>query len=118
GRATGVRPGDIVGAIANEAGIPGRSIGAIDIYDRATFVEVPAADRERVVRALARTTIKGQRLQVEVVGPTTPRPPTGPAPAGAPRFAPRPAGRPGAPEHAAGHHRATHKAHSPHKKSR
>lgn len=69
GRAGGVRPGDIVGAIANEAGIPGRAIGAIDIYDREAFVEVPAADRERVIQALQRTTIKGQRVLVNVADP-------------------------------------------------
>jgi ATP-dependent RNA helicase DeaD len=66
GREAGVRPGDIVGAIANEAGIPGRAIGAIDIYDRVAVVEVPANDRDRVVEALRNTTIKGRKLQVEV----------------------------------------------------
>jgi hypothetical protein len=66
GREAGVRPGDIVGAIANEAGLPGRAIGAIDIYDRVAFVEVPADDRDRVVEALRNTTIKGRKLQVEV----------------------------------------------------
>lgn len=66
GRESGVRPGDLVGAIANEAGIPGRAIGAIDIYDRVAFVEVPAGDRERVIQALQATTIKGQKIQVEV----------------------------------------------------
>jgi ATP-dependent RNA helicase DeaD len=66
GREAGLRPGDIVGAIANEAGIPGRAIGAIDIYDRVAFVEVPADDRDRVVEALRNTTIKGRKLQIEV----------------------------------------------------
>ncbi|MDQ5825736.1 MAG: DEAD/DEAH box helicase [Chloroflexota bacterium] len=65
GREAGVRPGDIVGAIANEAGIPGRTIGAIDIYDRVAFVEVPASDRDQVIDALRNTTIKGRKLQVE-----------------------------------------------------
>src|SRR5688572_24390135 len=41
GRADGVRPADIVGAIANEAGVPGKAIGAIDIYDDFTLVDVP-----------------------------------------------------------------------------
>src|SRR4029079_3737671 len=58
GREAGVRPGDIVGAIANEAGIPGRVIGAIDIYDRVAFVEVPAGDRDRVTDALRSATIR------------------------------------------------------------
>ena len=41
GREAGVRPADIVGAIAGETGLSGQAIGAIDLYDRFTFVEVP-----------------------------------------------------------------------------
>jgi len=36
GRSSGIGPGDIVGAIANQADIPGKAIGAIDIYGRFT----------------------------------------------------------------------------------
>jgi ATP-dependent RNA helicase DeaD len=97
GRQAGVRPGDIVGAIANEAGIPGRAIGAIDIYDTTAFVEVPAAEQERVMRALLHTTIKGQRVQAQV------------AQGEPPARAPRPSFTPGGPR--GGHHRATHKGH-------
>ena len=75
GREAGVRPGDIVGAIANEAGIPGLNIGSIDIYDRVTFVEVPKADKDRVVDALRNTTIKGRKLQVEVAEGGAEKPP-------------------------------------------
>ncbi|HET9492865.1 MAG TPA: DbpA RNA binding domain-containing protein [Chloroflexia bacterium] len=75
GREAGVRPGDIVGAIANEAGIPGRTIGAIDIYDRVTFVEVPEGDKDRVVNALRTTTIKGRKLQVEATDAAEGNPP-------------------------------------------
>jgi ATP-dependent RNA helicase DeaD len=75
GREVGVRPGDIVGAIANEAGIPGRNIGAIDIYDRVAFVEVPAGDKARVVDALRNTTIKGRKLQVEAADAGEDKPP-------------------------------------------
>jgi ATP-dependent RNA helicase DeaD len=101
GRQACVRPGDIVGAIANEAGIPGRAIGAIDIYDTTAFVEVPAADRERVIRALSHTTIKGQRVQVAVAQGELPDRSARP---------PRPAEAPGGWR---GHHRATHKGHGP-----
>ena len=41
GRDAGVRPADLVGAIANEAGIDSREIGAIEITDRFSLVEVP-----------------------------------------------------------------------------
>ena len=40
GNAHGLRPGDVVGAIASEVGIPGRAIGEIDIHTKHTFVDV------------------------------------------------------------------------------
>ncbi len=69
GRQDGVRPGDLVGAIANEAGVPGREIGAIDLFDTYAFVEVPQAAAPRVVQALSRTTIRGRQVNVEIARP-------------------------------------------------
>ncbi len=69
GRQDGVRPGDIVGAIANEAGVPGNAIGAIDIMDRSTFVEVPEADAARVMDMLNRTKLRGKRVYVDIARP-------------------------------------------------
>ena len=69
GRQDGVRPGDFVGAIANEAGIPGRAIGAIDLFDTYSFVEVPEPEAGRVVDALARTMIRGRRVNAEIARP-------------------------------------------------
>jgi ATP-dependent RNA helicase DeaD len=65
GRAAGIRPQDIVGAIANEAGLDGRDIGAIEITDRFSLVEVPAAAATAVIAALRNTTIKGKRVAVK-----------------------------------------------------
>jgi ATP-dependent RNA helicase DeaD len=65
GEQRGVRPKDIVGAIANEAGIPGHSIGSIEIGDKFSVVEVPEAEADKVIRALSRTTIKGQRVSAK-----------------------------------------------------
>ena len=58
----GVRPKDIFGAIANEAGIPGHAIGAIEVGEKHSLVEVPESAADKVIRALRRTTIKGQRV--------------------------------------------------------
>jgi hypothetical protein len=69
GRRGGVRPGDLVGAIANEAGIPGKSIGAIDIYDRFSFVEVPTQYRDQVLERMRRTTIRNQPISIKVATP-------------------------------------------------
>lgn len=77
GRTLRVRPQDIVGAIANEAGVPGRAIGAIDIHDTYTFVDVPSDAASRVIEVLNASSIKGRPVNVEVAadpGSRGPRP--------------------------------------------
>ena len=64
GRAAGIRPADLVGAIANEAGISSRSIGAIDIADRFSLVEVPASQIDDIIRKLRNSTIRGKKVNV------------------------------------------------------
>ena len=64
GREAGIRPQDLVGAIANEAGVAGGLIGAIQITDRFALVEVPEEVAEQVIRALGKTTIRGKKVQV------------------------------------------------------
>ena len=64
GRAAGMRPGDLVGAITNEAGLRGGDIGAIQIADGFSLVEVPEAAAEHVISALRAATIKGQKVNV------------------------------------------------------
>lgn len=61
-----VRPQDFVGAIANEANIPGRSIGAIDIHEAFSFVDVPSGEAENVMNVLNSASIKGRPVNVEV----------------------------------------------------
>jgi ATP-dependent RNA helicase DeaD len=69
GRGSGVRPADIVGAIANEAGVPGQAIGAIDIYERFSFVEVPVEYRDQVLERMTRTTLRSRPVRVRVATP-------------------------------------------------
>jgi ATP-dependent RNA helicase DeaD len=64
GRATGMRPADIVGAIANEAGVNPRDIGAIDISDTFSIVEVPQHEAKSIISALSKTTLRGKRVKV------------------------------------------------------
>jgi ATP-dependent RNA helicase DeaD len=73
GRRDGVSARDLVGAIANEAGIPGRDIGSIDIYDNFSFVDVPRAQRQRIMDALTRSGVRGRRVAIDIAEPTTPR---------------------------------------------
>jgi ATP-dependent RNA helicase DeaD len=75
GSRAGVRPGDIVGAIANEAGVPGKAIGSIDIYDHFTFVELPAQYRDQVLERMARATIRGRPVGIRVATPDGGGPP-------------------------------------------
>jgi ATP-dependent RNA helicase DeaD len=64
GRQAKVRPNDLVGAIANESSLRGRDIGAIEIFDRFSLVEVPGTSVDEVIAALRRTTIRGRRPTV------------------------------------------------------
>jgi ATP-dependent RNA helicase DeaD len=83
GSRAGVRPGDIVGAIANEAGVPGKSIGSIDIYDGFTFVELPSQYRDQVLEKMSRATIRGRPVEIRVATEeNAPRPERGRRPYG------------------------------------
>jgi ATP-dependent RNA helicase DeaD len=63
GRMSSIRPGDLVGAIANEAGVDSSSIGAIDITDKFSLVEVPDAEADDIIDALNKSTIRGKRVK-------------------------------------------------------
>lgn len=65
GKNQNIKPGDIVGAIAGETGMPGKLIGSIDMYDKYTFVEVPKAQADIVLDAMNRAKIKGKNVHVE-----------------------------------------------------
>ena len=64
GRNSSIRPADLVGAIVNEAGVDARAIGAIQITDRFSLVEVPDEIADGIIETLRATTIKGKRVPV------------------------------------------------------
>ena len=64
GRAAGIRPGDLVGCIANETDLVGREIGPIKITEKFSVVGVPERSMNKVIDALKRTTIKGKKPNV------------------------------------------------------
>ena len=64
GKNAGLRPGDLVGAIANEAGLPGSDIGPIRIANHYAVVGVPESSVEDVVRNMKRTTIRGKQARL------------------------------------------------------
>ena len=65
GKEESIRPADLVGAIAGEAGVPSRVIGAIKIHDDYSLVEVPEELAERIIEALRRTQIRGNKVTVQ-----------------------------------------------------
>ena len=64
GREDSLRPGDLVGAITNEAGVSGSTIGAIRITDRFSLVEVSAERADQIIQALRGTTLRGKKVTV------------------------------------------------------
>jgi ATP-dependent RNA helicase DeaD len=64
GRSGKLRPSDIVGAIANEAGVSSKDIGAISIGDKYSIVEVHKTDVDRIVTALSKTKLRGKKTLV------------------------------------------------------
>jgi len=66
GRRRGIRPGDVVGAIAGEARIPGEAIGAIEIADQFTIVEVAQQYADHVLSTMRNATIKGRPVSVRL----------------------------------------------------
>jgi ATP-dependent RNA helicase DeaD len=67
GHAHGVQPGNIVGAIANEAGLDGRHIGQIDIHDDHSFVDLPEGMPAETFDGLQRVRVRGVELRISRV---------------------------------------------------
>ncbi len=64
GRRHQISPGDVVGAIANEADIPGKAIGAIDVNDRFTLVDIPGELVEQVLKKMQRSKIRQLNMNI------------------------------------------------------
>ncbi|MFA9463391.1 MAG: DEAD/DEAH box helicase [Velocimicrobium sp.] len=65
GKKQRIKPGDILGAVAGESGIPGHLVGSIDMYDSYTFVDVPNEYAQDVIEAMKKASIKGKSIHVE-----------------------------------------------------
>lgn len=66
GKKNKIRAKDIVGAIANEAGVPGKTLGAIDLYDDYTFVDVPSEFVRDILHGMKNAKIKGKKVHIEI----------------------------------------------------
>ena len=65
GRKNGVQPRHIVESIASSTSLPGKLIGAIDIYNDYTFVDVPRKYASEVLSSMKNNTVKGKRINIE-----------------------------------------------------
>ncbi len=66
GKNESIRPGDFVGAIANEAGLNSNVIGPIKISDDFSLVKVPEELAQNIMKVLGRTRIKGKKVKVRL----------------------------------------------------
>lgn len=66
GRNHRVSPADIVGAVANEGAIPGKAIGAIDVNDRFTLVDIPKEFAEQVLKNMRHSKIRSQQANIRL----------------------------------------------------
>lgn len=66
GKRDSVRVGDIVGAVANEAGIPGERIGTVELFESHSIVELAADDAAKAVEVLSDATLRGRRLSARI----------------------------------------------------
>lgn len=69
GHQHGVKPANIVGAIANEAGLESRFIGRIDIHDDFSLLDLPAQMPPDVLSHLQKVWVSGQQLQMRALAP-------------------------------------------------
>ena len=66
GAEMGIAPGDIVGAILGETGLPAKAVGTVDVRERHVFVDVASEHANSIISKLGRTQIKGRKVKVKV----------------------------------------------------
>jgi ATP-dependent RNA helicase DeaD len=78
GSVHGIKPGNIVGAIANESGIEGVHIGRVDIRDDHSFVDLPDGMPNQIFKDLQKVRVVGRELRISRVSEKPPKPPRHP----------------------------------------
>jgi ATP-dependent RNA helicase DeaD len=79
GSVHGIKPGNIVGAIANESGIEGVHIGRVDIREDHSFVDLPEGMPKQIFKELQKVRVVGRELRISRVSEKPPKPPRDPA---------------------------------------
>jgi ATP-dependent RNA helicase DeaD len=96
GSTHGIRPSNVVGAIANEAGIEGVHIGRVDIREDHSFVDLPEGMPKQIFKLLQKVMVAGRELRISKVSEASPRASTGTLRAGPRQTGPRTAAKPSA----------------------
>jgi ATP-independent RNA helicase DbpA len=68
GRKEKIRPGDVLGALTKDAGIPGAQVGKISVNDYSTYVAVAREVAQRAEQALNARPVKGKRVKARILG--------------------------------------------------
>lgn len=66
GKKQGIRPGDILGAVAGECDIPGSDIGEIEILENFSFFTAASEHKNRILNKMAGSQIKGQNVVIDL----------------------------------------------------
>jgi ATP-dependent RNA helicase DeaD len=75
GAAHGIKPSNVVGAIASEAGIEGVHIGRVDIRDDHSYVDLPEGMPKQIFKVLQKVLVAGRELRISKVSEKPPKPP-------------------------------------------
>jgi ATP-dependent RNA helicase DeaD len=75
GSVHGIKPGNIVGAIANEADIEGVHIGRVDIREDHSYVDLPEGMPKEIFKQLQKVRVAGRELRISRVAEKPPKPP-------------------------------------------
>jgi len=62
----GIKPIDIVNAVAGETGLPGKVVGTVDVRERHLFVDVATEHTHSILAKLNRAQIKGHKVKAKV----------------------------------------------------
>jgi ATP-dependent RNA helicase DeaD len=75
GSVHGTKPGNIVGAIANESGLEGVHIGRVDIREDHSYVDLPEGMPKQIFKELQQVRVAGRELRISRVSEKPPKPP-------------------------------------------
>lgn len=67
GRKNKLRPGDVLGALTADGGVPGDTVGSIDLFDTYSYVAVKAAHAKAALQQLSSRPIKGRKYRVRLI---------------------------------------------------